>query len=46
VVAALSQPDGLKFDHITFDKGTVRMVAGGDTAAVKILFGVFAPPEQ
>jgi len=46
VVAALSQPDGFEFDHITFDKGTVRMVAGGDTAAVKILFGVFAPREQ
>ncbi len=46
MVAALSQADGLEFDHITFDKGRVRMVAGGDTAAVKILFGVFAPPEQ
>lgn len=46
MVAALSQADGVQFDHITFDKGTVRMVAGGDTAAVKILFGVFAPPEQ
>ena len=46
VVAALSRPDGFEFDHITFDKGTVRMVAGGDTAAVKILFGVFAPREQ
>ena len=44
--AALSQPNGLEFDHITFDKGTVRMVAGGDTAAVKILFGAFAPPGQ
>jgi len=46
MVAALSQADGVQFDHITFDKGRVRMVAGGDTAAVKILFGVFAPPEQ
>jgi hypothetical protein len=46
VAAALSQPNGLEFDHITFDKGTVRMVAGGDTAAVKILFGAFTPPTQ
>ena len=46
MVAALSQADGVEFDHITFDKGRVRMVAGGDTAAVKILFGVFAPPKQ
>ena len=46
MVAALSQADGVQFDHITFDKGRVRMVAGGDTAAVKILFGVLAPPTQ
>jgi len=46
MVGGLSQADGVQFDHITFDKGKVRMVAGGDTVAVKILFGVLAPPEQ
>lgn len=42
-VAGLSQAEGVEFDHITFDKGTVRMATGGDTVAVKILFGIFAP---
>jgi hypothetical protein len=43
MAAGLSQAEGVEFDHITFNKGTVRMVTGGDTVAVKILFGIFAP---
>jgi hypothetical protein len=42
-VGGLSQAEGVEFDHITFNKGTVRMVTGGDTVAVKILFGIFSP---
>jgi hypothetical protein len=45
-VAALSRAQGVEFDHIMFDKGTVRMVTGGNTVAVKILFGIFAPQTQ
>ena len=42
-VGGLSQAEGVEFDHLMFNKGTVRMVTGGDTVAIKILFGIFAP---
>jgi hypothetical protein len=42
----LSGADGIELDHITFDKGAVRMVVGGDTAAIRVHFGIFAPPTR
>jgi hypothetical protein len=41
--AQLNRLGGVKLDHITFDKGTVRMGAGGDTVVLKVNFGVFMP---
>ncbi len=38
----LSDAGGVQFDHITFDKGKVRLVAEGDIVAVKIRFGAFS----
>lgn len=38
----LSDAGGAEFDHINFDKGTVRMVVADDTVAVQIRFGWFA----
>jgi hypothetical protein len=38
----LSLAGGAEFDHINFNKGTVRMVIADDTVAVKIRFGAFA----
>ena len=38
----LSQAGGAEFDHINFNKGTVRMVVAEDTVAVKVRFGSFA----
>ncbi len=46
LAAQLNRPGGVKLDHITFDKGTVRMGAGGDTVVIKINFGIFSPTEQ
>ncbi|MGB2862347.1 MAG: hypothetical protein WBC05_03390 [Sedimentisphaerales bacterium] len=42
----LSQAGGAEFDHINFDKGTVRMVVADDTVAVKVRFGAFAHGEK
>jgi len=42
----LSRAGGAEFDHINFDKGTVRMVAADDTVAVKVRFGAFAHGEK
>jgi hypothetical protein len=42
----LSQPGGAEFDHINFNKGTVRMVVAGDTVAVKARFGAFTHSEK
>ncbi len=44
LAAKLSGPDGVDLDHITFDRGKVRMVAGGDTVAIRIHFGILVPP--
>ena len=38
----LSQAGGVEFDHINFNKGTVRMVVADDTVAVHARFGAFA----
>jgi hypothetical protein len=38
----LSEAGGAEFDHINFDKGTVRMIVADDTVAVQIRFGSFA----
>ena len=46
LAAKLSEADGVELDHITFDKGRVRMVSSGDTAAMRIHFGIFATPIQ
>lgn len=43
---SLSEADGAQFDHINFDKGTVRMVVADDTVAVKVRFGAFADDEK
>jgi len=37
----LSQPGGVEFDHINFDKGKIQMVIGGDIVTVKIRLGAF-----
>jgi hypothetical protein len=42
----LSQAGGAEFDHINFNKGTVRMVVADDTVAVKVRFGAFAHGEK
>ncbi len=42
----LSAVGGAEFDHINFDKGTVRMVVADDTVAVKVRFGAFAHDEK
>jgi DNA-directed RNA polymerase beta subunit len=38
----LSRVDGAEFDHINFNKGTIRMVVTDDTVAVRARFGAFA----
>jgi hypothetical protein len=42
----LSRAGGAEFDHINFNKGTVRMVVAEDTVAVKARFGAFAHGEK
>ena len=42
----LSEAGGAEFDHINFNKGTVRMVVADDTVAVKVRFGAFAHGEK
>jgi len=37
----LSRAGGAEFDHINFNKGTVRMVVADDAVAVKARFGAF-----
>ena len=37
----LSRAGGAQFDHINFNKGTVRMVVEDDAVAVKVRFGAF-----
>ena len=38
----LSRPDGVEFDHITFNKGRVYMAVYEGVAQIKIRFGTFA----
>jgi len=42
----LSRAGGAEFDHINFNKGTVRMVVADDAVAVKVRFGAFAHGEK
>jgi hypothetical protein len=42
----LSRGGGAEFDHINFNKGTVRMIVADDTVAVKVRFGAFAHGEK
>ena len=42
----LSEAGGAEFDHINFNKGTVRMVVADDTVAVQIRFGSFVHGEK
>jgi len=42
----LSLAGGAEFDHINFNKGTVRMVVTDDAVAVKARFGAFAHGEK
>jgi len=37
----LSQPGGVEFNHINFDKGKIQMVVRGDIVTVKIRLGAF-----
>ena len=41
----LSRAGGAEFDHINFNKGTVRMVVADDAVAVKVRFGEFVDKE-
>lgn len=38
----LSQPGGVEFNHINFDKGKIQMIVRGNVAMVKIRLGAFA----
>jgi len=38
----LSQPEGVEFDHINFDKGKIQMIVRGDIVTVKIRLGAFS----
>ncbi len=38
----LSEPDGVLFDHISFDKGTIQMTIKADTATIHIRLGSLA----
>ncbi len=40
LAAKLSDGSGIEFDHISFDKGKIQMVADGDIVRVKIRLGV------
>jgi len=42
----LSQAGGAEFDHINFNKGTVRLVVVDDAVTVKVRFGAFAHDEK
>lgn len=42
----LSEAGGAEFDHINFNKGTVRMVVADDAVAVRVRFGSFADGEK
>jgi hypothetical protein len=41
LAGALKAGSGLEFDHISFDKGRIRLVVEGDIATVKIRLGLF-----
>jgi len=38
----LSQPGGVEFNHINFDKGKIQMIVRGNVVMVKIRLGAFA----
>ena len=42
LAARLSEPNGLEFDHIDYDKGKLRMVIDNDIVTVKMRLGAFA----
>jgi len=42
----LSQAGGAEFDHINFNKGTLRMVVEDDAVAVSTRFGVFVDTQK
>lgn len=41
LAGALKASSGLEFDHISFDKGRIRLVVEGDVATAKIRLGLF-----
>lgn len=41
LAGALKAGSGLEFDHISFDKGRIRLLVEGDVATVKIRLGLF-----
>jgi hypothetical protein len=42
IAAGLSEPEGLEFEDMSFDKGRMRMVVEDDVVTVKIRLGSFA----
>ena len=42
MAARLSDPDGLTFDHISMDKGKIKMNIEGNVVSVKFLVGSIA----
>jgi hypothetical protein len=42
LAARLNEPNGIKFEHTSFDKGKIQMVVTDDTASVKMKLGSFA----
>jgi hypothetical protein len=41
LAANLTRPEGLHFDHISFNKGRVQMFIDGDLVTVKMMLGSF-----
>jgi hypothetical protein len=46
LATSLSRAGGVEFDHINFNKGTVRLVIADDTVSVRARFGSFAQDEK
>ena len=42
LAARLTEPEGFEFEHISFDKGRLRLTVDGDVATVKIQLGSYA----
>jgi len=46
LAARLSEPEGLEFEEMSFDKGRLRLVVEDDVVTVKMLLGSFAKTKK